>query len=493
MGLLAGANFGMVAAADPGTAATDSAGQGAASDATHADPAGVNKAPAPVSPRPWTAYRGASSTATTSTQTQTKVAHATCPDREATPPAAKSESTSPDVTAAAESTSAAATESTAAATEAAPEAAPESPAASAEPAPPTTNETALDGDTPATEVQTPATEVQTPPATEVETPPAAEEEVPPPATATSSAASSEADTDSDTAETANDTIVPVPTTDPIAATTEAAPPPATTVAAETAPTEPAISTLLTPVAPAETTVPTVGAAAAAASPPPVTADAITTIQYVLTSVSQVVDQVVAPLVARCDLCSLLSLITGNPDPSPNGGGNNAWPPTAENAVLLSPPAARFAHTATIHGLAGLLVPGALADPQSLGEAAATSLTHDVTSSGYTAPTPSSVVPVTAQNILEHALRAALVPASLTALAALSLPGLGGLLFLCAAGTRVGYRQAKASMALHAPAMRRFAATGVLGITHGALVALRPPPRSPAAQVQARPTLLDDVA
>jgi hypothetical protein len=56
-----------------------------------------------------------------------------------------------------------------------------------------------------------------------------------------------------------------------------------------------------------------------------------------------------------------------------------------------------------------------------------------------------------------------VPASLSAMVAVTLPGIGGLLIVCAAGVRLGYRQAKPGRALQATAMARFAGSGVLGV------------------------------
>jgi hypothetical protein len=84
-------------------------------------------------------------------------------------------------------------------------------------------------------------------------------------------------------------------------------------------------------------------------------------------------------------------------------------------------------------------------------------------------TPTGVLPV-----LQHAVRALLVPASLSALAALALPGVGGLLIVCAAGIRIGYRQAKAGWMLRVSGIARFAGSGPLGVVRtGSLIALRP--------------------
>jgi hypothetical protein len=68
----------------------------------------------------------------------------------------------------------------------------------------------------------------------------------------------------------------------------------------------------------------------------------------------------------------------------------------------------------------------------------------------------------------------LVPASLSALAAVALPGVGGLLIICAIGMRFGYRQAKALLAVRRAGIACFAGPGPLGVVRsGSLIALRP--------------------
>jgi hypothetical protein len=90
-----------------------------------------------------------------------------------------------------------------------------------------------------------------------------------------------------------------------------------------------------------------------------------------------------------------------------------------------------------------------------------------------APVPQAVSTPQALSFLEHAVSAILAPASLSALAALALPGVGGLLIICAAGMRVGYRQAKAALALRASGISRFAGSGPLGVVRsGSLISLR---------------------
>ena len=71
--------------------------------------------------------------------------------------------------------------------------------------------------------------------------------------------------------------------------------------------------------------------------------------------------------------------------------------------------------------------------------------------------------------------AGVLPISLAALAALALPGAGGLVILTAAGVRVGYRQAKAGFAVQTEGIARFARPGgvPLGVVRsGSAVVIR---------------------
>lgn len=100
-------------------------------------------------------------------------------------------------------------------------------------------------------------------------------------------------------------------------------------------------------------------------------------------------------------------------------------------------------------------------------------------------TVSGTVPVTvgttktARSLFEHVIESVLVPASLTALAAIALLGIGGLLIVAVAGVRLGYRQAKARLVLRASAIARFAQPGPIGVVQtGSIVALRQRARGP---------------
>jgi hypothetical protein len=84
--------------------------------------------------------------------------------------------------------------------------------------------------------------------------------------------------------------------------------------------------------------------------------------------------------------------------------------------------------------------------------------------------------------VERVIGAFVASASITALLAMALPGVGALLATCAAGIRIGYRQAKAGATLP-PVIARFAGSGPLGVVRsGSQVALRPPARRTSASI-----------
>jgi hypothetical protein len=98
--------------------------------------------------------------------------------------------------------------------------------------------------------------------------------------------------------------------------------------------------------------------------------------------------------------------------------------------------------------------------------------------------------------LEHTLGEVLAPISLMALIAVVVPGVCGLLLISGVGVRIGYRQAKAGLALRASGIARFAGPGPLGVVgSGGLVALRRPRPVRVLRPQASPIarILQDTA
>jgi hypothetical protein len=89
----------------------------------------------------------------------------------------------------------------------------------------------------------------------------------------------------------------------------------------------------------------------------------------------------------------------------------------------------------------------------------------------------------------------LLPLSLWALAAAALPGTGGLGVVTLAGVRLGYRQAKAGVAVRTTGLALLAGKGPLGIVRSeSLVVVRPrASRVVAPKASTGRHLLDEVA
>ena len=110
--------------------------------------------------------------------------------------------------------------------------------------------------------------------------------------------------------------------------------------------------------------------------------------------------------------------------------------------------------------------------------------------GMAPPAPNGAVPTGMQSFIRHALNHAPLAISLWALAAVVLPGVGGLVLLTLFGVRIGYRQAKAGFALQTEGIASFARPGQLGVVRsGSLIFIRPrsvhavrPPRALSAGV-----------
>jgi hypothetical protein len=116
--------------------------------------------------------------------------------------------------------------------------------------------------------------------------------------------------------------------------------------------------------------------------------------------------------------------------------------------------------------------GDVVAPATLGGIAAAGLSTDLSLSGTAPLAVGGAGPADALSFLENTVKAMLAPASLTALAAFALPGVAGLLIICAAGMRLGYRQAKAALAVRTSTISRFARQGPLGVVRsGSFVAL----------------------
>jgi hypothetical protein len=122
----------------------------------------------------------------------------------------------------------------------------------------------------------------------------------------------------------------------------------------------------------------------------------------------------------------------------------------------------------------MALPANIAPLETLGDIATTGLSNELPASGIASQAQNVIVQSGLRSFLEHTVRALFVPASLSALAAVALPGVGGLLIICALGVRVGYRQAKALLQVRRAGIACFAGPGPLGVVRsGSQIALRP--------------------
>jgi hypothetical protein len=277
----------------------------------------------------------------------------------------------------------------------------------------------------------------------------------------------------DTEASAPESVDPsLPATDPDAVASDE-----TMLAADSPPVPPATNplapaaTVAEPVANAVVTVATAlgslpfAVMALPASPTPVT-DAITTVQEMVTSVT---DAVVPLVQLPSDLYTMLSVPTITATTTIGGGVN----PDA-TAPLLGTRASQWDQAAPIFLAGGMALPADIAPLETLGDIVTTGLSNELPASGIATPAQDVIAQSGLGSFLEHTVRALFVPASLSALAAVALPGVGGLLIICALGTRLGYRQAKALLEVRRAGIAVFAGPGPLGVVRaGSLIALRP--------------------
>jgi hypothetical protein len=94
--------------------------------------------------------------------------------------------------------------------------------------------------------------------------------------------------------------------------------------------------------------------------------------------------------------------------------------------------------------------------------------------GMVSTAPNGAISMGLRSFVPHSLSDLPRAASLWALAAVALPGLGGLVILTLAGVRIGYRQAKAGSVVRTTGIARFARAGPLGVVRsGSLVVVGP--------------------
>ncbi len=148
------------------------------------------------------------------------------------------------------------------------------------------------------------------------------------------------------------------------------------------------------------------------------------------------------------------------------------------ATLPPVPAAPSAASPLLLPLAGAGIPtvpmvGNAVGPAASGAIATIHLARDTSLPETAAPAPKGAGWTDVLSHFWHTFGAVVAAASLAALAAAALPGVGGLGIFTAAGVRVGQRQAKAGFALQSPGIGRFARPGPLGVVRsGSLVGIR---------------------
>lgn len=194
---------------------------------------------------------------------------------------------------------------------------------------------------------------------------------------------------------------------------------------------------------------------------PVT-DVISTIEFMLTTVGSSVGTIAA---LPGELGALMDVTT--PPAAVAGVAPETRPTTALSAPVDLP---------------GLLLPPSPAIPLgALAPAPAAPVPAPATpiSVEWTAPVTAAPLGVSGltgsgapESFLDRAVSTLLVPISIATLAAVALPGVGGLLVICALGIRIGYRQAKAGWAIRVAGIARFAGSGPMGVVRsGSMITL----------------------
>ena len=218
-------------------------------------------------------------------------------------------------------------------------------------------------------------------------------------------------------------------------------------------------------------------------------DVITTIEFMLTSVSTSVGTIVA---LPGELGALMGVST---PPVATIGIDPEARPTNALSGPIDLPGLLLPHTPAIALGAGVAAPAPAAPvlspvtPVSV-QRMAPITTASLGVSGLTA----SGAPET---FLDRAVSTLLVPISIATLAAVALPGVGGLLVICALGIRIGYRQAKAGWAIRVAGIARFAGSGPMGVVRsGSMITLhskRPAAARRAGQLRLVDSSLEQAA
>jgi hypothetical protein len=229
------------------------------------------------------------------------------------------------------------------------------------------------------------------------------------------------------------------------------------------------------------------------SPTPIT-DVITALQDMLSAVGAVgaaLAQVPSDLASLMSFPGMVPRVIGTVVPGRVGASlGGVLASMAVPASLLPCPPAQCMVLADLWGVAS---PGNVVEHPTLGMPTSTGLSRDLSVSGTAPMAPNGAVPSDVSS-LKHTVGAVVVAASLTALAAVALSGIFGLLAIGGTGVRIGYRQAKAAATLRPMGIARFARSGPLGVVRsGSLIAVAPRRRRANRQQSADASLLETVA
>lgn len=186
-------------------------------------------------------------------------------------------------------------------------------------------------------------------------------------------------------------------------------------------------------------------------------DVITTVQGVLTSITDAGAQFTQVVPDLADLLGVAAMA-----PTTTGAGTEQVGPSAAVDTPMPAPETGALQRPSPFWFEEVLATDEFADPVTLLDVTTAGTSRGITTPSTALPTPegdgSSVL-----SIVKQVVGVIVASVSLAALLAMALPGIGGLLGACAAGTRIGYRQAKAGSVLQTTAIARFAGSGPIGV------------------------------
>jgi hypothetical protein len=203
-------------------------------------------------------------------------------------------------------------------------------------------------------------------------------------------------------------------------------------------------------------------------------DVIAAVENMLTSAAGAVR---AFTQQQADLFSLLGIARVGPVAAGAGGHHHGVGQSvvADASVPFAPP--MVLQSPIVPPQTG--IPGVTWDSNAtavapIGGIATTRLGHELPLTEQERPARDVIVPMGVGEFVQQAFDELRRSPALAALVAAALPGLGGLLVVTGAGMRLGYRQAKAELALRTSGVTRFARSGPIGVVRsGSMVYVRP--------------------